>query len=226
MLKIEAKNTVFKVVSDLLKSTQFKAERNREQFTHYFEGGFYRLGYGIINYNPFYKLNFAVSLRIDKFEQIVDLFYPLQEQQNQSATIIKPICGNYDSKTKTYYYGVTSSEGVNQALENFSLNFRSEISGFIKKFSDFCELEKELNDFTNVRPNQRKVILGLIVAKAINIQNFDQLVDNYRKLAERYPIVFQNAETGIYPKKIRDLLEYLEKWDQQMNVVFPDPWNS
>ena len=177
------------------------------------EYGKNRISFTVKDYKPKFYVNFHISLRIDKIEDVANRFAPsTPEELKDTWTIIVDsgyLINGADHKYGRHYQ-VVSPEQVLDAVNEFVkfMNTTGEkfliengtaiaVDGLINEDPEDVNNPYQSNDF-------ERTLQGITVAKMINRSDFEEVVEaHYRRLKK-----FKDPE---YEEEFMKLSEYLRE---------------
>lgn len=186
MNKKQVKDLLIESLKPFFKSHGFKTVKGKNHFIKKTENGFWRVSFGIIDYEPEFWIRFALSIRRDEIAEIYNQFADKNPNSFPDTPTLLVMQGNL-MNSEEFHYTVFQPEDVENACRNFMEFMEEEGFDFFENFDDLGKMDEVINS----NPKQPNIFLkrdltrainGLIIAKKTHHRNFDQLVSSYKEL--------------------------------------------
>jgi hypothetical protein len=169
---------------------KYKADKYGAEFKKKTSFGFIELGYGVINYDPVYKIpGFGYLIRYDKVEEVCTLFNQ-EVDGNSNPRNICTVGGGYGGivNIKHHDFGeMYTIEDVEKVAQEIKGIYQDILKPFLEQHSDMYFLENEINKDTErdlpyiMYWRGRRSMRGLILAKLCHNPRYEELKSIYHQ---------------------------------------------
>lgn len=191
-----------------LKDYGFRFIKSKERIIRKHEIGFDIIIFHIIDYNPLFEIDFTLRTRINKVEEIVNMF--MHDRMNPDfMNLTETVSISYKelSKLENDYMEVNSEENLYQTIDILISLIKTKGLSFFernKNINKVNEIKKELILKGEYR-DRRTIMQSLTLMKLCKDPDFDELSEKYKKI---YIPFAGEEEIGL--KAINDLIAYLK----------------
>ncbi len=197
-----------KRIEESFKSEGFKFVKSNGRILNRYSSGFDVIILKVLDYAPVFQIEIFLGIRINKVEDIVNMFIPNRNPQFIKFT--ETICTSYKelSGARENYIEIKSEKELNNAIIELIKLIREKGLTFFKKHRNIetvniIKKEQILKEKHTVISN---IMQSLTLMKLCDDPDFDKLSKKYKEL---YIPFVGHEEIG--PKAINDLIIYLKK---------------
>lgn len=206
MNKSSIRKIVLGELENSLLELGFEADLKDNLFKKENESGFYRISFEIKDYNPLFKLEFGLALRLD---EVVRFYNPLgfrnPDYFNETVCLT---CSMQELTGQEKEYEIWGAEQITETCKDFLELLTQYGLGWFEKYSNINAIDEELNK--NDHPHhlymndRSRVFYGVIVAAINKNPELSYWVEKYREQIKTF-------NSPIYEQRYNILLSDLKK---------------
>ncbi|MEO1050810.1 MAG: hypothetical protein AAFX87_09290, partial [Bacteroidota bacterium] len=198
--KKDVKNQVFKLLTPFFKELGFKAYKGKDEFLKETDFGFHQVLFMLSDYEPEFRINFTLGIRLDEVENIATKFLQMTEEGKLKTCTSMVNFGDLKGENGLEYK-VFSEQDVEQSIELFKKFIRQEGLNYFDQYNDISKLDEAIN----ADPNKPTIHKGPEFIRPIYSLTLARLNQNpdYENLVEAYKENFE----GVIPR-------YLEQYNK------------
>ena len=209
MKKGQVRDLIFNALAPIVLVKGFRQKKREGHFFRLIPGGNQTIGVPLVDYNPEFKFSLHVTVRLDRVEDIKNLFNEAPPEYRAGTTTfvgrLERFMAHENSMTNDFRFRVFTEENVKAALSCLLPVVQNRILPFLDEHQDVQTIAKAMNltVFPKFVSSASEAFSPVVVAHLSGSPDFNAIVAGYRKCMNDLP---ESSR-----QKFQKLITHLEK---------------